>query len=295
MIFSSPSKTFLCGEYAVLVGGSALVLTHGPRFTLQISHSTSEKFPSWLHPNSPAGRLFKKYEVLLKDFRFQFNDPHHGRGGFGASGAQFVTLYAFIKDLKNQFSEVFLGTLLKEFKELDSSNSSGCDVLAQWRGGIVRVSPSFPQDTQSLDWPFEDLEVVIIPTGVKAPTHDHLENIRHDQLAGLKTLSESVIDAFIDRDQQGFFSGLQSFSEEMDSQGLLAPHSKSMMKTLSSCPGFKLVKACGALGSDTLLLFIDKKLRAKAYDFLETNSFKVIQNPFEDDNSAGIKIESASW
>lgn len=295
MIFSSPSKTFLCGEYAVLAGGSALVLNHGPRFSLQVSQDPSESFPEWLHPDSPAGRLYKKYEILLKDFSFRFIDPHEGGGGFGASGAQFVTLYAFIRDLKNQFSRTFPSALLEEFKEADSSGSSGCDVLSEWTGGIARVNPSYPQDVQSLAWPFDELEIFILPTGVKIPTHDHLKSLNKDGLSKFKVLSEAVIDAFLAEDQERFLMGLQNFSEEMEAQSLLASHSKEMMKTLKSCPGFKLARACGALGSDTLLLFVDKEVSVKAQNFLKINEFRPIQNPFEDNLSAGVKIEGSSW
>lgn len=296
MILSSPSKTFLCGEYAVLIGGSALVLTHGPRFTLRVSHAPSINAPKWLHPESPAGRLYKNYEVLLKDFDFEFHDPHEGRGGFGASGAQFATLYAFIKDLKNQWSEVFPGVLLKEFKELDSSNSSGCDVLAQWSGGgIVRINPAFPQDVMSLSWPFQDLETFVLPTGVKVPTHDHLKDLRFDRLESLKTISEDVVDAFLSKEERNFLTHLRTFSEELEAKGLVTEHSLEMVRALQACPGFKLAKPCGALGADTILLMVERGAGAEAKDFLKTNSFQWLDQALDEDRSLGVRIESASW
>jgi mevalonate kinase len=101
---SAPSKTFLTGEYAVMVGGPALLLNTGPRFKFSADHTgTSEAVITGIPAGSPADTWLKQRAPLLEGWKLSFEDPHGGRGGFGASGAQFLFVHAFTTSL--QFSK----------------------------------------------------------------------------------------------------------------------------------------------------------------------------------------------
>ncbi len=54
MKFFIPGKTFLVGEYAVLLGGAALGLATKPYF--ELTEADDEKRGNDFHSDSPAGR-----------------------------------------------------------------------------------------------------------------------------------------------------------------------------------------------------------------------------------------------
>ena len=90
---SVPSKTFLLGEYVVIHGGPALVLTTEPRFTLYALLQKTQRQID-IHSKSPAGKWIEQHADFYQQYHLQFNDPHQSKGGFGASGAQFILLEA---------------------------------------------------------------------------------------------------------------------------------------------------------------------------------------------------------
>src|SRR5690606_39000184 len=102
-----PSKTFLLGDYLSLLGGPALLLNTEPRFqglleSIQPTVKSSaiadkiqaiEPYPG-IHPQSPAGKFLQRHASDFADCNLTFFDPHQGAGGFGASSAQFLMVYA---------------------------------------------------------------------------------------------------------------------------------------------------------------------------------------------------------
>lgn len=296
MKLSCPSKTFLCGEYGVLLGGQALVLTHEPRFQLNISHSKEKSsFPKWLHKESPAGKLYLENRSFAEDFQIEFFDPHSGGGGFGASGAQFLMLYYFFRKLKNHTEELMSGVLLKDFKRFDSSSSSGSDVLAQFIGRTANLDLAYPQNSSALFWPFKDLNLLIVPTGKKLPTHEHLENLDLSRFEVFKDLSSRIIESFESGEKEEFLNRLRDFTGELRFKNLIAEHSLQLMDQLTQISGVELVKPCGALGSDTLLLLIEKGQTSAVEAQLNEKGFRFFKAGLESDKSMGIRIESAAW
>jgi mevalonate kinase len=87
-----PSKTFLAGEYLALCGGPSLVLNTPPVFELYCQVTDDTRLEG-IHPESPAGRFWADHQSSFANLTLQFMDPHQGRGGFGASTAQFAMLY----------------------------------------------------------------------------------------------------------------------------------------------------------------------------------------------------------
>src|SRR4051812_39210067 len=99
MKWQIPAKTFLIGEYAALVGHSAILLTTTPCFELSLE--PSEK--NFIHPESPAGLWLKKQEANIK---LTWKDPYQGQGGLGASSAQFLSCYLATCYLQNKTVEL---------------------------------------------------------------------------------------------------------------------------------------------------------------------------------------------
>ena len=93
-ILTAPGKTFFLGEYAVLDEGVGLLCCTKPQFKLIVKKDFSGEFLG-VHPDSPAGLWVRQNQWILKDFHLEFRDPHLGRGGFGASTAQFLLVYIF--------------------------------------------------------------------------------------------------------------------------------------------------------------------------------------------------------
>lgn len=297
MIFASdnelscPSKTFLCGEYSVLVGGHGLVVTHRPRFVLKANPISGANatatgdtpplnFPVWLHPQSPAGIWYSRHQEILKNFSFEFLDPHEGRGGFGASGAQFVLLHAFtdsiLKKHTNKYTDMF-----SDFRACDLSNSSGSDILAQSLDGeLVDVDPEQGMSYTLTDWPFKNLDYLVCPTGKKIPTHSHLANLEKKKLKPLVEISGSVLRSVVDGDQDQFLRSMDEFSRNLQTLDLVAAHTQELLSALKTCPGYKMAKGCGALGSDALVVIVEAEQANRAKEYVSHLGLSVIATRF---------------
>ncbi|MCB0406704.1 MAG: hypothetical protein KDD34_00795, partial [Bdellovibrionales bacterium] len=191
---TAPSKTFLVGEYAILHGGHALLANTEPRFEVIISTPGEGRCEN-IHPNSPAGQWARTHREAFEKIDFQFIDPHQGRGGFGASSAQFLLAWAWSLLDQVPFSRLTegldLSQILKDYHSLfeeKSTRPSGGDVVAQSIGGICQVATA-PLTMTEKSWPFKDLDFLIIPTGKKINTHKHLEGLSDAGIEELKDVS----------------------------------------------------------------------------------------------------------
>ncbi|MCC7440036.1 MAG: hypothetical protein IT285_00295 [Bdellovibrionales bacterium] len=92
-VLSCPAKLFLTGEYAALWGGPALVAAVPARgFGLELAPVSGSRHVHAFAPGSPAARLIERAGTLSEGraLEFRFRDPWAGRGGWGASTAQFL-------------------------------------------------------------------------------------------------------------------------------------------------------------------------------------------------------------
>ncbi len=234
-----------------------MVFTHGPRFFLKVApQQTEESGCSWLHPQSAAGRLYEEHCEVLEKFELNFYDPHLGSGGFGASGAEFVLLHGFLTRLGvlNSGPSVF-----EDFKKYDLSKSSGSDVLAQSvGGGVVEVSPHSSSAQFLQEWPFEDLVYIICPTHKKLNTHSHLQNIEVSSFESLVKFSEDTISAYKMGDKEKFLGHINEFQKELSRLQLVADHTAGFIDEISGLEGVRLVKGCGAMGSDSMIVLTER-------------------------------------
>ncbi|HEY8279604.1 MAG TPA: hypothetical protein VIH99_08275 [Bdellovibrionota bacterium] len=244
---SIPSKTFLLGEYAILEGCPALLLGHGPRFEAQLESAGPSASP--FHPKSPAGLWLESHPFPGK---ISFRDPHEGRGGFGASGAEFVA--AFRTTEMETEPEAFAWKAWKASRDFPGS---GADVLTQAFGlgvpgdFLLRVD----LETRSLRQVSKNagLTLSLFHTGRKLPTHEHLKEKRKLPLSELSAMVKEGVDGLEKGDGPAFAYALSSYGDCLARFGLLAPHSESALETLP-LERVLAAKGCGAMGADVLLV-----------------------------------------
>lgn len=257
MKYLIPGKTFLVGEYAALLGGAALGLATSPCFA--IDYTDKKESSVEFHPNSLAGILYRQKIDFFQNTQIKLSDPYsldgESLGGFGKSTAEYLSV--LIPQIKTiECPKKFLQAVCLDYRNLsqDDVKPSGYDLLFQMLGQVAYVDVNQNKfETQS--WPFPDLNFVIVSTGVKLKTHEHLKKLNLDSLQGLPEKSEDVIQSFLNKNQDDFLHHLNNWVRELTSRGLVAPHALDLKLKLEESAAVKLVKPCGALGSDTLIIF----------------------------------------
>ena len=251
--WSFPSKTFLVGEYGALVEGGCLLLNTDPRF------------------------------VQLKNG--QFLDPHQ-QGGFGASSAKWLCKYLscnhltknekeHLLDVKRNELNIKLAIKLREAyqKEIKQSEPtlkiipSGVDMLSQCIGHVAYIDVKKNIFTP-FTWPFKNLNFLIYPTGNKTFTLEHLKkDIKIQDCILLSEKSQNVIDAFLENQESRFLNALKNFDDCLENSGFCCKQTLSLKKNIKNHFPKVIVKGCGALGMDTLLLVCPSDI------FLDVKSF----------------------
>lgn len=270
MKYFVPSKTFLTGEYSVLVGGAALGLATSPCF--EISYLPQNIFDTF-HVESPAGRYLKKKE---KNLNIHFHDPYLARGvqgGFGRSTAEYFA--AAIPDLlakkKNpvEIKEEYLG-----FFEEEKVKPSGMDLLIQYVGGVAYVH-SVDNEYKSLAWKFPELNFFLISTGLKIKTHEHLAQMDLKRIEELPQYSNQVIDAYLNKTSDQFLQSLKAWTEHLKLRKLTHLTALELKESIEKIQNVKLVKPCGALGADVMIVFFDHQNKDQVYADLKKQNFKI--------------------
>lgn len=207
-----PGKTFLVGEYLALAGGPSIVATTFPCFDFSwvVTNARQDRrIQHSFHPKSPAGRLLDSFEPRLpgeSNYAITFHDPHFGKGGLGASTAEFIGAWIFemvhgladhrelflneggrvelVETLPNHIGEISprwsserVGSgrfrdLLDRYSEF-VQYGSGADLVSQVTGGIA-VWDGVHDQMRRFSWPFTDLSLSLFKTGRKLATHEHL-------------------------------------------------------------------------------------------------------------------------
>lgn len=261
---SVPGKTFLIGEYLALKGGPSIVLTTAPRFELRVIERASQD-DEWFNfaSQSPAGRLLGRHEEKARGYRFEFHDPHRGRGGLGASSAQFALVYAWLygAEAVRDYAQ-----LLKMYRECAWSGEglppSGADLVAQVTGGVTWFDGN-QIDARDLGWPFKNLSFTLLRTGSKLATHEHLKRV--DTEVPYEALREPVsvaTRAFENADEEMLIAAVRNAAAILKKAHLCAPHTRQILDELAmKCDWSLAAKGCGAMGADVILIVHE---RAKA-------------------------------
>jgi mevalonate kinase len=215
---SVPSKTFLVGEYIVLQGGPAILLSTPPCF-----------------------------EVITENN--QFIDPYLGLGGFGASSAKFV-LAEKAKGHDDPWG------IWRSYRE-SGLLGSGADVVAQIVGGIVFFHAN-KNIIEKLSWPFNDLAVALIHTGKKLLTHDHLANLtlQNSAIIALDQFVIAAYQAIKTGNHSHLLQSINHYADKLLDLGFVAEHTQQLLQTLQAREDVLACKGCGAMGSDVVLAII---------------------------------------
>lgn len=269
---SIPGKIFILGEYAVLADRPALVAAVGPRFELlRTVDESKEGVCLDFHPRSPVGRFLDRMRATGRDEIFkaqgltlEFKDPFEGRGGFGASTAQFALLYRhFARELGLECTALGARRFYREMMNDERMPPSGADLIAQWSGGVVCFDPGRSQVLQCWDqWDWRGL-LVFSATGLpgrKVMTHDHLEKTGQTGLSPIlvRSLEKIVADALSQRGNlNALASAMNSYAEALHEAGLEVEGAHADRLAMIDVPGVLGVKGAGALLSDALLVLVE--------------------------------------
>lgn len=266
MKYQIPGKTFLTGEYSVLVGGAALGLAAKPYFEVSFTKQEKQAF----HPESAAGKFLEKQKL---NYQISFEDGYANQniqGGFGRSGAEFL---AVTLPEKKTFPEI-----LKNYQrstEDQKVKPSGADLAFQYFGRVCLADLS-KNEYESFDWPFPNLHFFIVSTGLKVKTHQHLEELDLLKIKHLPQISDRVIQSFLEKKDAEFVENLKLWSLELKKCGLQLEESWQMKLKLEKQQDVLLVKPCGALGADVLLVFCYEKNKSKIEKLINFENLKII-------------------
>ncbi len=288
---SAPSKTFLTGEYAVLLGAPALILGTQPRFELiaRRSRLASDAEVSGISEGSPAALWLKQREPLLEGWSLQFKDPHAGRGGFGASGAQFLLAHAFTTFLQRSFEDLSedAEALWNDYRVLSGGEGSGADVLAQLGGRVARVEFN-PPSSEPEEWPYPEIGFVILRTGKKVATHDHVRTFDRERAMPLVSAATMAFDAFDTEPAEKFLSYVARYAKTLRELEVQAPETLRLISKFEEEDWCLVAKGCGAYGADTFIVFYPRDSRRDVTEFARAQGVEVAA--FESDLSSGLEV-----
>jgi mevalonate kinase len=254
-----PAKTFLLGEYAAITGASAIILTTSPCFELSLSDKTGLH---GIHPDSPAGRWWAA--CGHQDAGLLWHDPYQGRGGMGASSAQFLGTYLASMYLQKKVAnqQDLLDAYVQSAWFGQGLRPSGYDVLAQSRQGCVYINRQKAL-YQSYSWPFPDIAFLLVHTGTKLATHHHLQTMSlPSEIKQLVYIVDKAQQAFEYADQALIVDMVNAYHQQLAKMNLVAEHSMEHITFFREQADVLAVKGCGAMGSDVLLLLVPTKNQA---------------------------------
>lgn len=268
-----PAKTFLLGEYAALAGDSALILNTLPGFSLTL---TDKPGLQGIHPDSPAGVWWRQQRHT---FGLIWEDPYQGLGGLGASSAQFVGVYKASMQLSGTsfIRENLLDAYYESAWQGVGIRPSGYDVLAQsFEQGCVVINRN-QNILQPFSWPFKDLGVLLLHTGFKLATHEHLQKAALPQnIKELARCSDWGRRAFEGNNPAEFIRAVHAFQLELIEAKLVAYETLLALKTFSDDPDILAAKGCGAMGADIILLLMNKDKISRKKQFLQDLGWNVV-------------------
>ena len=267
-----PAKCFLWGEYLALYRAKAILATFPPHFTLRVRKGKSS---CPFHPESAAGIFWEEKEDFFSTQEILFETPYK-IGGLGQSSAEFAALFSLwhLYHFPKATRTTFLLEAYRAYRIIYKDHAyppSGLDLMAQLLSSSIFHENSdmdslklWAIDMRIKEWnefPTTSLPFLIVATGEKQKTHEHLETLFFDKklLTPLETILESAQKNLLayPGTEKEISACLKEWKVLMERAGLLAPHAKKLCTLFSSIPGVWGVKGAGAMGADMLVLFLD--------------------------------------
>ena len=256
---SFPSKTFLIGEYAVLEKSPALLVNTRPRFQFYVKLSKNSKHCQHpFHKESPAGMYIEKNKNLFSGICIsKVKNKEKYFGGFGSSSAEFNCVYLIKKSLEGEsYKNINIFQLWKAYKEV-SQNTSGADVLSQWRGGLCFISFD-PFKLETFPWFFKKLDFVLIHTKEILHTSKHISSLNHQDFSSLKKTVCNLLSGKSYLEEDKFISSINQYSKCLRDQGWVSSVTQSVLKKYREHPSVLAAKGCGAKGAGPIIFFVKK-------------------------------------
>jgi mevalonate kinase len=292
---SVPGKSFLAGEYLALSAGPALLFMSEPRFHLSAKVGTG--ILTGVHQDSPAGKLWAKEKSFFSQFDIEFKDAYQGRGGFGASTAQFLAIYAVNAWRESVYHEPqklldykhLLDTYYRYAWDGQGTRPSGADLIGQLKGSFTFFDKG--QGKISItNWPFENLNFVLVHTGNKLPTHEHLKTLKEFSPVGLEKAFAQIQEGFDTRAENTFLAGIQGYAAALKELGFTCEPTLNLLSEIAAIPGVKAAKGCGALGADVLFIIFEKSQTANVVAAIEKKGLNVMAKANQ--ASSGLEVHT---
>ncbi|MCK6599731.1 MAG: hypothetical protein L6Q37_15300 [Bdellovibrionaceae bacterium] len=263
-----------------------------PENTILYSYLYSQWGPhldkDFLHiSQSPAGLFYAQIEKNLSEWEILFYDGYQRKGGFGASTAQFLGLFLFHQWLQGKTAgslelkeliRVYWKNQASKKKFPDNLNQvykfpSGHDLLAQCFPGFHFIKKNWTFENQNkkekfvdssisdfeidiglLPWPFSGINLFLVFTGNKIPTHIHLEQLQNFNFDELLAVQEKIQFSFKNKLETEFIVNLKKWRELLNEKNFVCSATIELVKKLESHAEILFAKGCGALGSDVLFV-----------------------------------------
>lgn len=270
-----PGKTFLLGEYSALVGGSVIGLATAPGFSVQYETASGQLFPFSFpfSSQSPAGVLWNLVSKNSRNLKINFDDQYNGVGGFGKSTAEYLSvLLPHLQQMPSSYSEV--ETNYRTHSKISGAEVSGKDLAIQYFGKVMKYDQA-SNTYSSTNWKFPELEFFLISTGLKIPTHQHLQTLKLADLSRFVAISDQGIKAYNNGSATDFVTGLSEWSEFLDVEGFLADKAREIKVELEQDPDILCAKPCGAMGADVVLVLCASEKSEIVKSKLVTKNFSI--------------------
>lgn len=273
MSLSFPGKTFLVGEYSVLDGSEALVIATNPLF--QSAENENQEY----HPESAVGRFCEQHHF---QFTNKILNPYQ-MGGFGQSTAEFLFCWKAFQNSKSvsnqkipkkEFLSRALSDYFKCYLKTPTETPSGADLVCLVESGITYVKKN-RTESESLSWPFTDLSFFIVSTGIKIKTHEHLNQLDRKKIRDLNPASQKVIQSFHAKNENDFLVSLKFWQKKLTELYLQADDVIKLKENLESNRKILLVKPCGAMGADVVLVFFRKENYEEVKKVINDKNLKI--------------------
>lgn len=255
MKYTIPAKTFLVGEYSALVGGSVLGLATGPGFEIHYSQKTDAELS--FHVNSPAGILWQENESNLKNIKIEITEKFNNLGGFGRSTAEYLSV--LIPGLNKNLTD--FSVTRKKYQDLSLKSgaaASGADLAIQYFGNVTVVDSS-KNNYASVEWKFKDYDFILVSTGRKVKTHEHVAQLDLKHVKSFVQVSDPIVQTYLKGSAIDFILGLKEWSRFLISESLTHPYSVELKNELEKNELVLCAKPCGALGADVILILCKKE------------------------------------
>lgn len=208
---SAPGKLVLWGEYAVLAGAPAAVMSINRHASVNISAAqqgwriSAEGFPSIASHTTSNMFVNTQTAAMLNCVLQHLGHSHYiepftlhtdssgfyhnaAKLGLGSSAAVCVATYAAV------CASLSMPTSMQEaisiHRSFQGGKGSGMDIAASWHGGVIRFQQGAAQPAQ---WPAE-LDWLPIWTRRSASTTQHLDQFSHYRRRATQTSLDTLVD-----------------------------------------------------------------------------------------------------